>query len=221
MTPSSPGEGLPRAVEVALCLTVLLLCCPVLIVVAAAVAATSPGPILFRHGRIGRRGRPFAMLKFRTMHDGSGGPGVTSKGDARITAIGKILRKTKLDELPELWNVVRGDMSLVGPRPEAVQYVTGSPLWTAVLRVRPGITDPMTLRLRNEEELLAAAGAEYEAFYRNQLLPYKLHGYRDYIAGRTWKRDVAVLWLTLLAVLFPGRVPAPSPGEIASHTEPA
>jgi lipopolysaccharide/colanic/teichoic acid biosynthesis glycosyltransferase len=212
----TPDAGLPRPVEVIFCLLVLVLCAPLLIAAAAAIAATSPGPILFRHQRMGRRGRPFAMLKFRTMRAGAGGPGVTSRGDARITTVGRILRKTKLDELPELWNVVRGDMSLVGPRPEAIEYVTPSPLWTEVLRVRPGITDPMTLRLRNEEELLAAAGVDYESFYRNQLLPYKLRGYRDYIAGRTWKRDVAVLWLTLLAILFPDRVPAPTPGEIAS-----
>jgi len=220
MTPS-PDAGLPRWIEVVLCLSVLVLCAPVLVVVAAAVAATSPGPVLFRHRRIGRNGRPFAMLKFRTMRAGAGGPGVTSKGDARITTVGRLLRKTKLDEVPELWNVIRGDMSLVGPRPEAVEYVTPSPLWSEVLQVRPGITDPMTLRLRNEEELLAAAGCDYESFYRNQLLPYKLRGYRDYITGRTWKRDVTVLWLTLLAIVFPGRVPAPTPGDIASNTEPA
>ena len=212
----SSDSGLPRSLEVILCLLVLVMCAPLLIAAAAAIALTSPGPILFRHRRMGRRGRPFAMLKFRTMRPGAGGPGVTSKGDARITAVGRILRKTKLDELPELWNVVRGDMSLVGPRPEAVEYVTGSPLWNEVLQVRPGITDPMTLRLRNEEELLAAAGADYESFYRNHLLPYKLRGYREYIAGRTWQRDVTVLWQTLLAILFPDRVPAPTPGEITS-----
>jgi lipopolysaccharide/colanic/teichoic acid biosynthesis glycosyltransferase len=160
------------------------------------------------------------MLKFRTMRDGAGGPAVTSKGDPRITTIGRILRKTKIDELPELWNVVRGDLALVGPRPEAVQYATlWSHLWDDVLRVRPGITDPVTLGLRNEEELLAAAGADHEAFYRNHLLPYKLRGYRDYLAGRTWKRDVVVLWLTALAVTCPARVPAPSPDEIVAHTE--
>jgi lipopolysaccharide/colanic/teichoic acid biosynthesis glycosyltransferase len=217
---SSIGTGLPHSVEVIVCLAALVFCAPLLVIAAVAIRLTSPGPVLFRHQRMGRNGRPFAMLKFRTMRDAAGGPAITSKGDTRVTAVGKVLRKTKIDELPELWNVVRGDMSLVGPRPEAVQYVDpSSAVWNDVLRVRPGITDPITLRLRNEEELLAAAGADHEAFYRNHLLPYKLRGYRDYIAGRTWKRDVVVLWLTLLAVAFPARTPAPAPDAIASHPE--
>ena len=154
------------------------------------------------------------MLKLRTMRT-TDGPEVTAKGDPRVTPIGRVLRKTKLDELPELWNVVRGDMSLVGPRPEAVRYATtASPEWQAVLSVRPGVTDPMTLRLRNEEELLAASGADYETFYRQYLLPYKLIGYREYIASRTWTRDVAVLALTCLVVVLPRVRPGPSPRDI-------
>ncbi len=219
---TSPSSSLPRVVEVTLCLVALTAAVPLLLVSALAVALSSPGPVLFRHQRIGRAGRRFRMLKFRTMRAGSSGPQVTSKRDPRITAVGRLLRKTKLDELPELWNVVRGDMSLVGPRPEAVQYVdVSSPLWRDVLAVRPGITDPMTLRLRNEEELLALAGASHEAFYRRYLLPYKLRGYRDYLANRSWKSDVRVLCLTALGVVFPGRVPPPSAEDIMSAIESA
>jgi lipopolysaccharide/colanic/teichoic acid biosynthesis glycosyltransferase len=108
-------------------------------------------------------------------------------------------------------------MSLVGPRPEAVQYATlDSPEWRDVLAVRPGLTDPTTVRLRNEEALLAAAGDRYEAFYRRYLLPYKLLGYRQYIAERTWLRDVAVLGLTLAAIVLPRLQSPPTVREIVS-----
>jgi lipopolysaccharide/colanic/teichoic acid biosynthesis glycosyltransferase len=215
---ASVGRGLPRSVEVLLSLVALLAIAPVLAVVALLVRATSRGPVLFRHTRTGQNGRPFHLLKFRTMRDGVTGPAVTARGDARITRVGKVLRQTKLDELPELWNVVRGDMSLVGPRPEAVQYsIPSSSEWEHVLNVRPGITDPVTLHLRNEEELLAAAQPDAETFYRSYLLPYKLNGYREYLASRTWTRDVTVLWLTMVAIAMPGRVPAPSPEQIVSR----
>jgi lipopolysaccharide/colanic/teichoic acid biosynthesis glycosyltransferase len=215
-------SALPRPIDVAVSLAALTLAVPLLAISAVAVALSSPGPILFRHQRIGRGGRRFAMLKFRTMRAGSSGPQVTAKRDPRITGVGRVLRKTKLDEVPELWNVVRGDMSLVGPRPEAAQYVdASSPLWRDVLAVRPGVTDPMTLRLRNEEELLALAGTDHEAFYRRYLLPYKLQGYREYLSARSWKSDLRVLWLTALGIVFPGRVPPPSAEEIVSTIESA
>ncbi len=211
------GNGLPRCIEGTTAFAALVILTPLLVVIALLVAMTSRGPILFRHRRVGKDGRRFEMLKFRTMRTDQSGPGVTKQGDPRITLVGRILRKTKLDELPELWNVVRGDMSLVGPRPEAAQYVELSEsLWREILSVRPGITDPMTLHLRNEEELLAASGANYEAFYRQFLLPYKLRGYREYLNTRTWKDDVAVLWLTVVSVILPTRAPAPSPDKILS-----
>jgi lipopolysaccharide/colanic/teichoic acid biosynthesis glycosyltransferase len=106
-------------------------------------------------------------------------------------------------------------MSLVGPRPEAVDYARPATAdWDEVLTVRPGITDPVTLRLRNEEELLAAARPDPETFYRCYLLPYKLNGYREYLASRTWRRDVEVLCQTMMAIVLPQRVPAPSPEQI-------
>ena len=211
-------RGLPRWFEAIAAAVVLIALAPVLALIAAAVACTSRGPIFFRHLRCGRGGQPFEMLKFRTMRAGASGPSVTARGDRRVTAVGRVLRRAKLDELPELWNVVRGDMSLVGPRPEAVEYAAmPHPLWSRVLSVRPGITDPMTLRLRNEEELLACAAPHAEAFYRKHLLPFKLAGYAEYIAYRTWRHDVSVLWQTLIAIVRPGRAPAPSTGDIEAQ----
>jgi lipopolysaccharide/colanic/teichoic acid biosynthesis glycosyltransferase len=208
---------IPRALEVAAAAALLVVMSPLLAVIAAAVALTSAGPVIFRHQRMGRHGRPFAVLKFRTMRRDVTGPAVTGRGDARVTPLGRLLRGTKLDELPTLWNVIRGDMSLVGPRPEALEYVAlDDPAWRDVLSVRPGITDPVTLRLRNEEELLGAVD-DQDAFYREYLLPYKLDGYRQYLTRRTWTDDLRVLQQTLLAVVSPGRAPAPSPTEIVSH----
>jgi len=199
-------------------LALLLVMAPVLAGVALAVAITSRGPIIFRQWRMGKDGRPFEILKFRSMRQANAGPAVTAKGDPRVTRIGGVLRKTKLDELPVLWNVVRGDMSLVGPRPEALRYVDlSSKVWQDVLRVRPGITDPVTLRLRNEEELLGAVTTNPEAFYREHLLPYKLSASSQYIADRTWTRDVSVLALTILSVLLPGRLSLPSLDEITGY----
>jgi lipopolysaccharide/colanic/teichoic acid biosynthesis glycosyltransferase len=197
-----PAEsGLYRPLEAAMALTALALSSPVFLAAAALVAVTSPGPVLFRQARVGLGGRPFTLLKLRTMRVAPEGSQLTASGDARITPVGRWLRRFKLDELPQLWNVVRGDMSLVGPRPEVPRYVDASdPLWRSVLSVRPGLTDPVTLRLRDEEALLAGV-ADVEGFYRERLLPWKLRGYRDYLDRRTWATDLAVLGSTILAVL--------------------
>jgi lipopolysaccharide/colanic/teichoic acid biosynthesis glycosyltransferase len=207
-TVAGPADrsGLPRAAEAALALAGLAILSPVLLAAAALVAATSSGPVLFRQQRAGRGGRPFTLLKLRTMRtasalDTSEGSQLTASGDARITPVGRWLRRFKLDEIPQLWNVARGDMALVGPRPEVPRYVDAAdPLWQAVLSARPGLTDPVTLRLRDEEALLAGA-ADVESFYRERLLPWKLRGYRAYLARRTWATDLAVLGATVLAVL--------------------
>jgi len=140
----------------------------------------------------------------------NGGAQVTVKGDARVTRVGRLLRKSKIDELPELWNVVRGDLSLVGPRPEVPKYVNlADPLWQRVLKARPGITDPITLRLRNEEELLASCPEDPQRFYLNTLQPYKLIGYSEYLDRRTWRSDVHVLIGTVFAIVFPDMTPPP------------
>jgi lipopolysaccharide/colanic/teichoic acid biosynthesis glycosyltransferase len=195
-----PG-GLPRPVEVGLALAGLVCAAPVLAVAGLAVAVTSGLPVFFRQTRIGRGGVPFTLIKVRTMRSGGSGPAVTARGDQRVTAIGRLLRRAKIDELPELWNVVRGDMSLVGPRPEVPELVDpADPLWREVLRVRPGLTDPVTVRLRDEEKILAEA-SDPARFYRQTLQPQKLLGYVEYLGVRTWRRDLRVLWETALAVL--------------------
>jgi lipopolysaccharide/colanic/teichoic acid biosynthesis glycosyltransferase len=212
--------GLPRAADAALALAGLAAASPVLLAAAVLVAATSPGPVLFRQKRVGLGGRPFTLLKLRTMRvaPAIADPSqLTASGDSRITPVGRWLRRFKLDELPQLWNVVRGDMSLVGPRPEVPRYVDAAdPLWQSVLSARPGLTDPVTLRLRDEEALLALAAdtGDVEIFYRERLLPWKLRGYRDYLARRSWTSDLALLGATVLAVLRLRRAPQADLAEI-------
>jgi FlaA1/EpsC-like NDP-sugar epimerase/lipopolysaccharide/colanic/teichoic acid biosynthesis glycosyltransferase len=217
--PRSPG-GLPRAVEALLAAVALVLSLPLLLVCAAAVAFSSRGPVLFQQKRVGRRGQFFTLYKLRTMRAGSTGLLVTPGGDARVTRVGRFLRKFKLDELPALWNVLIGDLSLVGPRPEVPRFVDlGNPIWRRVLGRRPGLTDPVTLTLRNEEELLASVVGNPESFYRDVLQPYKLRGYADYFERRTWWTDLQVLGRTALAIVRPSRVPAPSIADLSRKPE--
>ncbi|MEZ0227794.1 MAG: sugar transferase [Planctomycetota bacterium] len=214
-TPAERRGGIPRPVEVALSLVALAALSPILLLCALGVRLSSRGPILFRQERVGLLGRPFTLYKFRSMRVAAPGPQVTASGDARVTLAGRLLRSTKLDETPELWNVVKGDMSLVGPRPEVPRYVDpASPRWQEVLSTRPGLTDPVTLSLRNEETLLASITGDREEFYARVLLPYKLDGYVRYIRARTAASDVRVILATILAVLSPGRARAPTRAEI-------
>ena len=116
------------------------------------------------------------------------------------------MRKTKLDELPTFWNVLIGDMAMVGPRPEVPRYVKlADPVWQRILAVRPGITDPVTLQLRSEEELLLQVKGDTEEYYLTELQPQKMKGYVDYLENRNWHTDLNVLWRTLVAVVFPQR----------------
>jgi lipopolysaccharide/colanic/teichoic acid biosynthesis glycosyltransferase len=163
---------------------------------------------LFSQMRVGQYGVQFRIWKFRTMRAGSAGSAVTAAGDRRITGIGAILRKFKLDELPQLFNVLRGDMSLVGPRPEAPEYVNGrSPMWQAVLQAQPGITDLATLIYRDEEALLEASG-DAERFYREGVLPAKLWLNLAYMRTRTFWKDMRLIWLSLCYSLSPERFDA-------------
>jgi len=211
-------KGIPQFIERASSLAGLAAASPLLGAAALAIRASSKGPVIFRQKRMGQNGKPFTLYKFRTMSQKNTGPGVTAGGDARITGIGRVLRKTKLDELPELWNVVKGDMSLVGPRPEVPDYVDmNDPLWCEALQARPGITHPITLALRNEEALLAACGGKPDVYYVEKLLPYKLHGYIDYAKHQTWKHDLLILAKTALVVLVPHLAETPSKTDIEAH----
>jgi lipopolysaccharide/colanic/teichoic acid biosynthesis glycosyltransferase len=204
---SIPG-GIPRFVELPLAMAGLIAAFPIILAAGVCIVLTSGRPVLFRQERVGRDGRRFRLWKLRTMRVSPGGSQVTARGDDRITPVGRILRKTKLDELPQLWNVLKGDMSLVGPRPEVPRYVDlEDPIWKQVLRSRPGITDPVTLKLRDEEALLARVSADPERYYREELQPAKLHEYVVYLETRSWKTDVEVLYKTVLALFSPVRSP--------------
>jgi lipopolysaccharide/colanic/teichoic acid biosynthesis glycosyltransferase len=197
----APHPGLPHSLEVVVSAAGLLVTLPILAVAAIAIRLTSPGPALFRQERVGRFGRRFFLLKLRTMKAGDG-PQVTASGDPRVTGIGRLLRKTKVDELPQLWNVVRGEMALVGPRPEVPAYVDLSdPAWNLVLETRPGITDPVSLKLRFEEELLASAPGDRSEFYRRVMVPFKVRKYLEYQSIRTPWSDLVVLLQTVLSGL--------------------
>jgi lipopolysaccharide/colanic/teichoic acid biosynthesis glycosyltransferase len=197
-----PHPGLPHSLQVVVSAAGLLVTLPILALAAAAIRLTSPGPAFFRQERVGRSGRPFFLLKLRTMKV-EDGPQVTASGDPRVTGVGRFLRKTKLDEMPQLWNVVRGEMALVGPRPEVATYVDFSdPAWRKVLETRPGITDPVSLRLRFEEELLASAPGDRGEFYRQVMVPFKVRKYIEYQSIRTPWSDLGVLLQTVLSGLF-------------------
>lgn len=181
----------------------LVILAPVMAVIGALVRRDSEGPVFFRQERVGREGRPFTLLKFRTMTDAMPtGPLITTVTDGRVTRVGARLRATKLDELPQLINVVRGEMSLVGPRPEVAKYVA---LWSEedrqiILSVRPGITDPATLRLRHEEEILAEQ-PDPEVFYVDELLPRKTQVYRKYVESRSFPADLGLILRTISSVI--------------------
>ena len=176
----------------------LILLSPLLAIVAVWIKTDSPGPVIFRQQRVGRRGIPFDILKFRSMRATNDGPKITVSGDTRITNSGKFLRKYKLDELPQLWNVFVGDMSLVGPRPEVPQYVAYWPVDARdeVLAVRPGITDPTALEMFDEATLLAAA-TDPERMYIDELLPLKVSGYLRYVRGQSFHGDLLIIIRTI------------------------
>ena len=175
---------------------------PLLAAIAAAIRLDSPGPVVYRATRSGIHGRPFTMLKFRTMQaqQPAGGTKITTHADRRVTRVGRLLRPTRLDELPQLWNVLRGDMSLVGPRPEDPHYVE---LYSQddrqVLAARPGVTSLAALLYRDEERLLI--GEDWEQIYIDLVMPAKLAIDRAYVARQSIRLDLKILAATALAPL--------------------
>jgi lipopolysaccharide/colanic/teichoic acid biosynthesis glycosyltransferase len=173
---------------------------PVIGAIAAAITLDSPGPVLYRATRSGRDGLPFTMYKFRTMRERreSHGPKITTYADRRVTRVGRLLRPARLDELPQLWNVLRGEMSLVGPRPEDPQYVAlYSPEDRIVLAARPGVTSLAALLYRDEERLLVGEG--WERVYVDEVMPAKLVIDRAYVEQQTLWLDLKILAATALA----------------------
>lgn len=195
-----------RAFDVGVAGGALLLLWPVMLVIAVAVLLDSGMPVLFRQDRVGRCGEVFRIRKFRTLRTGAGGPLVSPAGDLRVTRVGALLRRTKLDELPQLIDVVEGRMSLVGPRPEVPAYVALWPegLRDVILSVRPGITDPASVAYRNEAEVLASTD-DPERYYIDVLLPQKARMYADYVRTRSLAGDVRILVDTVLAVVGRGK----------------
>ena len=192
-----------RAVDVAGALAGLVLCAPVLAAAAVLIRLEDGGPVFFRQERVGRGGRIFLLWKLRSMHAGPAGdaPQLTVRGDARITRVGRWLRRLKLDELPQLVNVLRGEMSLVGPRPEVPRYVA---LYDAeqrrVLELVPGMIDPASLRFADEAEILAGA-QDAESEYVRNILPEKIRASLEYAARASRWSDLALIVSTPAVLL--------------------
>ena len=195
-------RSIKRALDVTAALVGLALTAPLLLVLAALIKLGSPGPVLYWSERVGRGGHPFRMAKLRTMKVGAGrsGPAITAQADTRITCVGRWLRSFHLDELPQLWHVLTGEMSLVGPRPEALCYVAHySPEQRRVLDVRPGITGLAQLQFRNEAAILGPGATDDD--YIRLILPRKVAVDLDYIARWSLRLDWEIFSHTLLAIL--------------------
>jgi lipopolysaccharide/colanic/teichoic acid biosynthesis glycosyltransferase len=181
----------------------LIVLSPVFLILSIWIRVDSPGSIFFRQLRVGRGSKSFRIHKFRTMVMGAEKKGkqITVGADSRITAVGSFLRKYKLDELPQLIDVLAGDMSLVGPRPEVPKYIDyySDDEKHDVLSVKPGITDNASIEFRDENELLASS-RDPEAVYINEVLPKKIVLYRKYVRGRSFFGDVVIIFKTIFLV---------------------
>jgi len=189
-----------RLFDIMVSATGLLLSSPLLAVVALSVKFSSKGPVFYRQERVGKGFIPFDILKFRTMvvdADQTGGL-LTAGEDPRITSVGRLLRKTKLDELPQLINVFKGEMSFVGPRPEVSRYVEMfHEDYTDLLKVRPGITDPASLKYRHEADVLGTSENPEET-YVNQILPDKIELAKEYLKSSSFLFDLRLIFKTIL-----------------------
>jgi lipopolysaccharide/colanic/teichoic acid biosynthesis glycosyltransferase len=196
-------EVLYRLFDVVCAATGLAILTPLLLVLAALILWDDGPPVFFSQMRVGQRGKLFRIWKFRTMRAGSGGAAVTATGDTRVTRLGGVLRRYKLDELPQLFNVLAGDMSLVGPRPEVPEFVQlEAPIWQAILQVRPGVTDLATLLYRDEEKLLVMT-SNLGTVYRESVLPAKLILNLGYMRSRSFRNDLRLIFLSVRYSLFP------------------
>lgn len=182
----------------------LLLLSPVFLLIGLVLKVTSPGPIFFLQERIGLKGKPFNIIKFRTMTPTNQADGlkITIGADSRITTTGNFLRKSKLDELPQLVNVLKGEMSLVGPRPEVAEYINEYPrdVLDKILSVRPGITDRAAIELSDEASLLASMSDPKKA-YVSEIMPIKANYYLEYVDNNSVTEDVKIIFSTLLKIL--------------------
>ena len=208
----APGAA-RRALDLLVGAAALLLLAPLIVLVALAVKLSSPGPVIFRQVRVGQGGRHFTLYKFRTMRPGERGPEVTRGSDPRITPVGRLLRTSGIDELPQLLNVVRGEMTLVGPRPETPALAERYPAHCrAVFDHRPGLTGPTQVRLRDKDVLPPAGVPDLEAYYLRELVPSRVALDFSYLDDPSLPRTLAMLWHTA-AYLLRGS-PAARPRQV-------
>jgi lipopolysaccharide/colanic/teichoic acid biosynthesis glycosyltransferase len=197
-------KALKRAFDVAVSSAVLSVLAVPLLAVAAAIKVDSPGPVFYRGVRVGLKGKPFRLFKFRSMVPDAGkGPSTTSENDPRITRVGNVLRRYKFDELPQFINVLVGDMSVVGPRPQVQWVVDGfSSEERAVLEVRPGVTDWASIRFHNEGEIVAASGiADPDEAYFKLIHPEKMRLQLEYVRQRSFVADLKIVLQTALTLV--------------------
>lgn len=192
------GDACKRIFDILASVLGLIVLSPLFLIIAVLIKLRMPGPVLFKQQRIGKNSRPFTIIKFRSMTVDHHGSTISVRGEKRITPLGAFLRKHKLDELPELWNVVKGEMSLVGPRPDTREYadrlVNEDRL---ILQLRPGITGPASLKYASEEELLA--GVEDPVRYNDEVLwPDKVRINLDYYHHRSFLGDIRIILKTIL-----------------------
>jgi len=193
---------LKRIIDILISLTALIVLLPLYIIIALFVLLSSGYPVFYYQERIGRSWKPFSIIKFRTMVKGADkiGPGITSSTDERVTSAGRILRKYKLDELPQFFNVLKGDMSLIGPRPELLKYINFyREDYCSILNIKPGITDYAAIIYRDEETLLGKSNKEES--YITRILPSKIELYKKYMAEMGFYTDVKILLNTVRVMI--------------------
>ena len=198
--------GVPRrALDLLITGTAFVLMLPLFVMLAFLIMMTSPGPIIFRQQRVGQGGIPFTLLKFRTMRTGASGPNVTTSDDDRLTPIGKLLRLVGLDELPQLVNILKGEMTLVGPRPETPDLASRYPAGCdAVFHHRPGLTGPAAVRLRDRDRLRSST-QDLEEYYLEVVVPAKVAVDLEFLAAPTLLRTFGVIVETFLYIITGGR----------------
>lgn len=190
---------LKRALDIIIAVPALFILSLPLLMIAGAIVATDGRPAIFTQARVGRFGKPFTLYKFRTMHPDGRGLELTSRNDGRITAIGGWLRRRKLDELPQLFNILKGEMSFVGPRPEVPKYVAIYPReYERILTVRPGLTDAASIEFKNESLFLEST--DPERIYIEQILPRKLELNLEYVNDHSLGGDLRLIFRTLAAL---------------------
>jgi lipopolysaccharide/colanic/teichoic acid biosynthesis glycosyltransferase len=197
--PISAGR---RVLDVVVAAVLLLLVAPVLLLAALALVLDDGRPVLYRQVRLGEGGRPFRLLKLRSMRTDRAGAEVTAEGDPRITRVGRILRRTCLDEVPQLWHVLRGEMTLVGPRPESAALAARYPeRCRPVLLARPGLTGPAQLRYRERSAVPPAGWDDLERWYLDVLVPLRVQADLEFLARPTLWATVRSMWVTAMFVV--------------------